>query len=567
MKRDRDRDRDRGKGVPLCLHSLSPFSISVSFLFLSLILLLGLPSSSGATTEGKDLASLLHGLGAKSRRDVRQAITALGRLNDPAALPALEALGDRRLRVDEAGLVSIKGEDGSLRDALSGETVELDEAALRTPRINNAVRRALRPVIAQLQLYAPDVGVRLAAAEELTKRPRPEMTDPLQAALERETEAAVRDVLAVALAQMQLQSEDQTARLAAIRLIGDSGNLGLRPQLEALVATQEDGSFAEDDPEVRAAAEAALSSFERTQFLINSLGNLFYGASLGSVLLLAALGLGITFGLMGVINMAHGEMLMLGAYASYVVQGVFQESFPAWFDWYLAVAVPAAFGVCLLTGMILERGVIRFLYGRPLETLLATWGISLVLIQSVRLIFGAQNVQVANPAWLSGGIEVLYGVVLPYSRLAIILFVALVVGLVWLILQRTRLGVQVRAVTQNRPMAACMGISAGRVDMWTFGLGSGIAGLGGVALSQIGNVGPELGRLYIVDSFMVVVLGGVGNIAGTVVGALSLGLVNKILEPVAGAVLGKIGVLIFIVLFIQQRPQGLFALKGRLAES
>ncbi len=567
MKRDREL-RQRGELRQRVETERNTFlSISISLLCLSLILLLGLPSSSGATTDGKDLASLLQGLGAKSRRDVRTAVTALGRLNDPAALPALEALGERRLRVDKAGLVYIKGEDGSLRDALSGETVELDEALLRPPRINNAVRRALRPVIAQLQLSSPDVAVRLAAAQELTKRPRPEMMGLLQAALERETEAAVRDVLAVSLAQMQLQSEDPTVRLAAIRMIGESGNLGLRPQLEALVATNEDGSFAEADPEVRAAATAALSSFERTQFLINSLGNLFYGASLGSVLLLAALGLGITFGLMGVINMAHGEMLMLGAYASYVVQGIFQESFPAWFDWYLAVAIPAAFGVCLLTGMILERGVIRFLYGRPLETLLATWGISLVLIQSVRLIFGAQNVQVANPAWLSGGIEVLYGVVLPYSRLAIILFVALVVGLVWLILQRTRLGLQVRAVTQNRPMASCMGISAGRVDMWTFGLGSGIAGLGGVALSQIGNVGPELGRLYIVDSFMVVVLGGVGNIAGTVVGALSLGLVNKMLEPVAGAVLGKIGVLIFIVLFIQQRPQGLFALKGRLAES
>ncbi len=561
MKSDRElRQRVETERNPL-------LSIPISLLFLSLILLLGLPSPPGASAAGGDLASLLQGLGAKSRRDVRQAITALGTLNDPAALPALEALGDRRLRIDKAGLVYIKGEDGSLHDALSGATVALDEASLRTPRINNAVRRTLRPVIAQLQLSSLDVAVRLAAAEELTKRPRPEMMDILQAALDHETAAAVRDVLAVALAQMQLQSEDQTVRLAAIRMIGESGNLGLRPQLEALVATNEDGSFAEDDPEVRAAAEAALSSFERTQFLINSLGNLFYGASLGSVLLLAALGLGITFGLMGVINMAHGEMLMLGAYASYVVQGIFQESFPAWFDWYLAVAIPAAFGVCLLTGMVLERGVIRFLYGRPLETLLATWGISLVLIQSVRLIFGAQNVQVANPAWLSGGIEVLYGVVLPYSRLAIILFVALVVGLVWLILQRTRLGLQVRAVTQNRPMASCMGISAGRVDMWTFGLGSGIAGLGGVALSQIGNVGPELGRLYIVDSFMVVVLGGVGNIAGTVVGALSLGLVNKLLEPVAGAVLGKIGVLIFIILFIQQRPQGLFALKGRLAES
>ncbi len=517
-----------------------------------------------------DLATLLNGLGAKSRTQIRQTITDLGTLNDPAALPALEALGDRRLRVDEAGAVYIKDEDGSLRAALGGRLAERaarDESLLRTPRINNAIRRTLGPIIAQLQLNAPETAVRLAAVQELTKRPRPEMTGPLQAALERETDPDVREALRVALAQMQLHSEDKAERLMAITVIGDSGNLGLRPQLEALSATHEDGSFVETDPEVRQAAEAVLTSFERTQFLINSVGNLFYGFSLGSVLLLAALGLGITFGLMGVINMAHGEMLMLGAYATYVVQGLFQDYMPGLFDWYLLAAIPAAFGVCLVAGMVLERGVIRFLYGRPLETLLATWGISLVLIQSVRLLFGAQNVQVANPAWLSGGTEILYGVVLPYSRLAIIVFVSLVVGLVWLILQRTRLGLQVRAVTQNRAMAGCMGISAARVDMWTFGLGSGIAGLGGVALSQIGNVGPELGRLYIVDSFMVVVLGGVGNIAGTVVGALGLGLVNKFLEPVAGAVLAKIGVLIFIVLFIQQRPQGLFALKGRMAES
>lgn len=535
--------------------------------WLSVVVILSPAFVSSGQAADNDLASLLRGLGAKSRTHIRQAIRDLGRLNDPAALPALEALGERRLRVDEAGNIYIKTEDGRVRTALSEEPAGLDEARLRTPRINNAIRRALRPVIAQLRLGSPDVDVRLAAAEELARRPRAELASLLQAALEREQAPNVRTVLAVALAQLQLQSEDQAERLAAVAMIGDSGNLGLRPQLEALVATKEDGSFVEPDAAVRRAAAAVLTSFERTQVLISGFGNLFYGLSLGSILLLAALGLGITFGLMGVINMAHGEMLMLGAYATYVVQGLFQERFPALFDWYLVVAIPAAFGVCLVTGMILERGVLRFLYGRSLETLLATWGISLVLIQSVRLIFGAQNVQVANPAWLSGGTEVLYGVVLPYSRLAILVFVALVVGAVWLILQHTRLGLQVRAVTQNRPIASCMGISVARVDMWTFGLGSGIAGLGGVALSQIGNVGPELGRLYIVDSFMVVVLGGVGNIAGTVVGALGLGLVNKFLEPVAGAVLGKIGVLIFIVLFIQQRPQGLFALKGRLAES
>ncbi len=514
-----------------------------------------------------DLQSTLAGLGAKRRSDIKQAVVALGTLNDPAALPALEALRDRRLRVDETGSVYIMSEDGETFSLASGGgPVAVDVIRLRTPRINNVVRRALRVVIAQLQLHSPDAGVRLAAAEELSQRLQSAMMGFLTTAFEKEKDPTVRDALAVALAQMQLKSEDAQERMAAIVRIRDSGNLGLKSQLEALVAKNEDGSFVEADAAIRQAAENALRSFERTQFLINIAGNLFYGISLGSILLLAALGLGITFGLMGVINMAHGEMLMLGAYATYVVQGVFQESVPNFFDWYLIAAIPAAFGTCLVTGMILERGVIRFLYGRPLETLLATWGISLVLIQSVRLLFGAQNVQVANPAWLSGGIEVLYGVVLPYSRIAIIIFVALVVGLVWLILQGTRLGLQVRAVTQNRPMAACMGISAARVDMWTFGLGSGIAGLGGVALSQIGNVGPELGRSYIVDSFMVVVLGGVGNIIGTVVGALGLGLVNKLLEPVSGAVLGKIGVLIFVVLFIQRRPQGLFALKGRLAE-
>jgi urea transport system permease protein len=318
---------------------------------------------------------------------------------------------------------------------------------------------------------------------------------------------------------------------------------------------------------VRAAAESSIRRIERTTFFIDLAGNFFYGLSLASVLLLAALGLAITFGLMGVINMAHGEMLMIGAYTTYVVLGQFQVHFPDWIDWYLAVAVPCAFAICALIGMALERSVIRFLYGRPLETLLATWGISLMLIQTVRLFFGAQNVEVSNPSWLSGGYEILRGVVLPWSRIAIVLFAAGLVGLVYLMLQRTRLGLWVRAVTQNRTMAAGLGIPTARVDMLTFGLGSGIAGLGGVALSQIGNVGPELGQSYIVDSFMVVVLGGVGKIAGTVVAALGLGMVNKFLEPFAGAVLGKIFVLAFLILFIQIRPQGIFALRGRAAES
>jgi urea transport system permease protein len=287
---------------------------------------------------------------------------------------------------------------------------------------------------------------------------------------------------------------------------------------------------------------------------------------LGSILILAALGLAITFGLMGVINMAHGEMIMLGAYGAYVVQNLFERFLPEYFDWYILAAIPVAFCFTFIVGMIVEQTVIRFLYGRPLETLLATWGISLLLIQTVRLIFGAQNVEVANPDWLSSGVELAHGLVLPYSRIAIVFFAGLVVTLVWFLLQKTSLGLQLRAVTQNRSMAMCMGISSSRVDMWTFGLGSGVAGLAGVALSQLGNVGPELGSAYIVDSFMVVVLGGVGKIAGSVAGGLSLGVVNKFLEPATGAVLGKILVLVFIILFIQKRPQGMFALKGRSAE-
>jgi urea transport system permease protein len=265
--------------------------------------------------------------------------------------------------------------------------------------------------------------------------------------------------------------------------------------------------------------------------------------------------------------MAHGELMMIGAYATYVVQNLFRSHLPGAFDWYLVAAIPVAFAASAAVGMALERSVIRFLYGRPLETLLATWGISLILIQATRTLFGAQNVQVENPAWMSGGIQVMANSVLPYSRIAIIVFAAAVVALIALLLTRTRLGLFVRGVTQNRGMASCLGVPTGRVDTYAFGLGSGIAGLAGCALSQIGNVGPDLGQSYIVDSFMVVVLGGVGQLAGTVYAAMGLGIVNKFLEGWAGAVVAKIAILVFIIVFIQKRPQGLFALKGRMADS
>ncbi|MFZ5464155.1 MAG: urea ABC transporter permease subunit UrtB, partial [Pseudomonadota bacterium] len=323
----------------------------------------------------------------------------------------------------------------------------------------------------------------------------------------------------------------------------------------------------EPDTAVRQAAGQSLKAVERRLARAENIGRVFSGISLGSILLLAALGLAITYGVMGVINMAHGEFLMIGAYATFVVQGLFRAYAPAWLDAYVIAAVPAAFAAAALTGMALERLVIRHLYGRPLETLLATWGISLVLIQGARTLFGPQNVEVANPAWMSGGIELLPGVVLPWNRIAIIGFSVAVLALMWALLNLTRLGLFVRAVTQNRPMAGCVGVPTGRVDTLAFGLGAGIAGLGGVALSQIGNVGPDMGQGYIVDSFMVVVLGGVGQLAGAVWAALGLGVVTKFLEGWTGAVIAKIAVLAFIIVFIQKRPQGLFALKGRFAEN
>jgi urea transport system permease protein len=306
--------------------------------------------------------------------------------------------------------------------------------------------------------------------------------------------------------------------------------------------------------------QAALSWGEK-------LGALFTGISLGSILLLVALGLAITYGLMGVINMAHGELMMIGAYATYVVQGLFRQYLPGMFDAYLLVAVPASFLAAALVGAVLERLVLRHLYGRPLETLLATWGISLVLMQGVRSLFGAQNVGVENPSWMSGGVQVLSNLSLPYNRLVILGFALFVLVSMTLLISKTRLGLFVRGVTQNRPMASALGVNTARIDTYAFSLGCGIAGLAGCALSQIGNVGPDLGQSYIVDAFMVVVLGGVGQIAGTVYAAMGLGLMNKLLEGIAGAVLAKIAVLVFIIVFIQKRPQGLFAMKGRSAEA
>ncbi len=431
----------------------------------------------------------------------------------------------------------------------------------KTVRLNNRLRGLIDTALASHQLLSADPTLRLSAAQQLQKTAQPAQLVLLNRRLTLEADDKVYAALNLALANLQLVDADPTVRLAAVRLLGETGEPLARTRLETLLQPE-----VETDARVRTAAETSLAQVKRKLLIGDLLGQAFSGLSLGSILLLAALGLAITFGLLGVINMAHGEMLMLGAYSTYCVQLLFQRFAPGAIEFYPLLALPVAFFVTAGVGMVLERTIIRHLYGRPLETLLATWGISLILIQLVRVLFGAQNVEVANPAWLSGGIQVLPNLVLPYNRLVIIAFALAVVFLTWLLLNKTRLGLNVRAVTQNRNMAACCGVPTGRVDMLAFGLGSGIAGLGGVALSQVGNVGPDLGQGYIIDSFLVVVLGGVGQLAGTVYAALGLGIANKILEPQIGAVLGKILILGLIILFIQKRPQGLFALKGRVID-
>jgi urea transport system permease protein len=508
-----------------------------------------------------DLHEAARDLGSSDKSKVEAAVDLIAKSPDKVALALLEALAKDSLRIDAEGAPFVVGEGDALSPIFEGSTKPV--GALSPARVDNRLRRQLEPALASLKLGFPDPVVRLSAAKDLAKSRNDDLAPQIRAAAAKEQDADIKHQMQLALAQIDLRGTDKALKLAAIAAITEAADASFKVDLERMTAKV----GGETDDDVRRAAGAAVAAIESRLMLVSAIGNLFYGLSLGSVLLLCALGLAITFGLLRVINMAHGELLMIGAYSTFAVQKFFAAYFPAQQDLYLIVAVPVAFVVTAAIGMALERSVIRFLYGRPLETLLATWGISLILIQTVRLIFGAQNVAVANPSYLAGGLEVLPGFVLTYSRLAVIVFSSAVTAFVWYVLQKTPLGLHVRAVTQNRTMAAGMGIATRRVDVWTFGIGSGVAGLGGVALSQLGNVGPELGQQYIVDSFMVVVLGGVGKLAGTLAGAFGLGILNKLLEPMAGAVLGKIVILGFIILFIQRRPQGIFALKGRAAEA
>lgn len=493
--------------------------------------------------------------------DTDEAISAVASSGNKLAFPIINALQDGRLMADpDSKKVYVTGTDGKSIDAATGEPVASVPDSASAVRLNNRLRRSVDAAIGSLTLQSPDLGARLQAAQSVFKSHEETALEPVESALAKETNRSVKAALGDARAAILLFKSDATEvqkleAVATIRARGDQ---------EALALLSDIGT---DQPaSVTTAAASAISSIQSSLAVWSTVQNAWYGLSLGSVLLLAAIGLAITFGVMGVINMAHGEMVMIGAYTTFVVQEVIRTRYTALFDYSLLIAVPLAFLVAGAIGVLIERSIIRFLYGRPLETLLATWGLSLVLQQAVRTMFGPTNREVGNPSWMSGAFD-LGQITITYNRLWILVFTLAVFMILLAMLRYTALGLEMRAVTQNRRMAASMGIATSRVDALTFGLGSGIAGIAGVALSQIDNVSPNLGQSYIIDSFMVVVFGGVGNLWGTLVGAFTLGIANKFLEPVAGAVLGKITILVLIILFIQKRPRGLFALKGRAVEA
>jgi urea transport system permease protein len=482
---------------------------------------------------------------------------------------AAGAEGDRRQRAGARRRAP--GHAGRRRvacfDAASNRELTPPPAGVETIGINNRVRRELAAALAALRLFSAERAVRWQAAQEVNQNADAKMLPLLEQAHWRaEKDPQIRERLQLAHAQASL-GVDRRRRPPGRGAHARREQRSARPPAPDPLTEKQGDTWIEPDSAVRAAAGTSIRAIEQRLAWADNLGRAFTGLSLGSILLLAALGLAITYGVMGVINMAHGELLMVGAYSAWAMQSVFRAYLPAAIDWYLLAAIPVGFLSAALVGVLMERIVIRHLYGRPLETLLATWGISLFLMQVARTLFGAQNVEVANPSWMAGGIELLPNLMLPWNRIIIVGFSIAVLAAMWAILNLSRLGMFVRAVTQNRPMAGCVGVPTGRVDTLAFGLGAGIAGLGGVALSQIANVGPDMGQGYIVDSFMVVVLGGVGQLAGAVWAALGLGVFTKFLEGWTGAVVAKIVVLVFIIVFIQKRPQGLFALKGRFVES
>ena len=497
-------------------------------------------------------------LAAEDSSDKVAAIQLLTQSADPDAVRVLKAMADDSLFLAGDKAVIIDGDKAF--DAASGAAIAMPDNP-ESVTVNNRIRGELANALATLKLFDPDAGVRLASAQKLQSSVSPAMAPLLARALEKESDAKIKALLVLAHAQADLASKDPIARRAAVLVLGETTSPAIRTLLLPLTDKAN-----EPNNRVRYAAISAVKAIDGRLSATENFGRVFTGLSLGSILLLAALGLAITYGVMGVINMAHGELLMVGAYSAYGMQSIFRAWLPEYVDWYLPAAIPLSFFAAAAVGALMERTVIRWLYGRTLETLLATWGLSLILIQAARVLFGAQNVEVANPSWMSGGIELLPNLILPWNRIIIIGFALFVLFLVWVLMNRTRLGMFVRAVTQNRAMAGCVGVPTARIDTLAFALGAGIAGLGGVALSQIANVGPDMGQGYIVDSFMVVVVGGVGQLAGAVWAALGLGIFSKLLEGWAGAVIAKIAILVCIIIFIQKRPQGIFALKGRFVD-
>lgn len=551
--------------VPAAAQSLENHHTMLRTLLLITTVLLTLVAKAGA--QDTLLEDIIAGFAeAKKFSQVEQVIERLAATGDPRAALALRSLSDGTLvaRTTDGRVLVVEGEapNLTLRDAVSGKALTdgpSEASGLKKIKIKNSLRRKIAAALSGLTLKAKSSTVRLTAARTIFEQSDASAFAALDEALQTETDADVRSAFIEARASALLATDASLAEKSeAIEIIAARGDRAALALLSAY-ANAADG-------DLKTRLDAGIAKVKESLAAWSAAQNIWYGISLGSVLLLAAIGLAITFGVMGVINMAHGEMVMLGAYTTFAVQEVFRTSAPGLFDYSLLVAVPLAFLVSGTIGVIMERGLIRFLYGRPLETLLATWGVSLILQQSVRTLFGPTNREVGNPSWMSGALEI-GQMSITWNRLWIVVFAAVVFAALYLIINRTALGLEMRAVTQNRRMAGAMGIKTSWVDAMTFGLGSGIAGIAGVALSQIDNVSPNLGQSYIIDSFLVVVFGGVGNLWGTLVGAMTLGIANKFLEPYTGAVLGKILVLVLIILFIQKRPRGLFALKGRAVET
>jgi urea transport system permease protein len=536
-----------------------------------LLALWGVRPAHAQSPSDAGFLSILGELREASFPDKEAIIDRLSKTGHPSVRVVLTAFMEDRLfyrnaeKPEDQKIVIAKSTEGdpAVLDLIDPLTLKAAGTApmdsLTSINTNNHLRQVLATTVAHFALASPDASVRIEAVHNMMRSSDEATLKILRERSGVETNAAVKKEISVALALVALDDSDAQVRLAAINTLKGSTSQDVRNKLAGLLDQSSDGKFTEPDAQVRKAASNAVLIIDRWRVFYSGIETLFFGLSLGSVLVLIAIGLAITFGVMGVINMAHGELMMLGAYTTYVVQ----TAMPGHIGISILVAIPAAFMVSALTGVLIERTIIRYLYGRPLETLLATFGVSLILQQLVRSVFSALNRSVITPEWMSGTLQINDALGITYNRLYIVIFTLMVFAAIMMVLKRTRLGLDIRAVSQNRAMARAMGIRSEWVDAMTFGLGSGIAGVAGVALSQLTNVGPNLGQSYIIDSFMVVVFGGVGNLWGALIGGMSMGIVNKLLEPYSGAVLAKIFVLIALILFIQARPRGLFPQSGR----